>query len=124
MHEQERSTQQRLPLSRAWAQAGFGVDAAEDWRRGGWSDPAEAARWRDARPHSSPASLRRLFLRAYEPSQVARVGRFSDTLAPIWTEALLGGDTVIDLRDGAPAPDAAVVTGRRSRRIVVSGRRA
>jgi hypothetical protein len=47
----------RLAFSRPFAQAGFTRAESEAWRRAGWSDPAEAARWKHLAAHHSPGEL-------------------------------------------------------------------
>ncbi len=64
------TTRARLPFSRAFAQAGFSRQDADAWRRAGWDDADEAARWYRAGSDRTPAQLRALALRGFTPDQL------------------------------------------------------
>ena len=63
----------RLPFSRAFAQAGFSRPEADAWRHAGWTDAAEAARWRHLQRSFSPEVLRALADAGTEPAVVERL---------------------------------------------------
>ena len=94
----------RLPFSRAFALAGFTRDAAEEWRRAGWEDPLEAARWHGLSRWCSPRQLRSLALEGFVPADIECVARLFPSFTAAWTRALAEAvtaieDTEIDLRD-------------------------
>ena len=59
-----------MPFSRAWALAGFSRHDSERWRRAGWHDADEAARWRAEGADRTPAQLKALADRGVTPEQV------------------------------------------------------
>ncbi len=69
----------RLPLSRAFAQAGFSRAESELWRRAGWTDAAEAAPWHRISSDRNPTELRTLFLRGFTPERVVALDRDDET---------------------------------------------
>jgi hypothetical protein len=96
----------RLPFSRAFAQAGFTRDEAEEWRRAGWSDPTEAAGWHHLGAHCTPRQLRSLAREGFGPGDVDRVARSFPRWTAAWVRALAmeagvfsPPDVEIDLRD-------------------------
>ena len=102
----------RLPFSRAFAQEGFSREESEAWRRAGWTDPAEAGRWRDIAGDATPAQLRALADDGYTFEQVARASRLAPSFTSVWTRALTcatvhpvpswqfdDADHTIDIRD-------------------------
>ena len=96
----------RLPFSRPFAQAGFGRDESEAWRRAGWTDPAEAARWHHLGAHCTPRQLRGLAREGFTVEDVAGVARWFPSWTAAWVRALAmeagaftPADVEIDLRD-------------------------
>ena len=69
----------RLPLSRAFALAGFSRADSEVWRRAGWADATEAVPWHRIGSDRSPTELRTLFLRGFTPDRVAALDRADET---------------------------------------------
>jgi len=92
----------RLPVSRAWYEAGFDRAAAEAWRQAGWSDARVAAEWHSASPHDEPRHLRSLSEAGYIPAQLQRVGQAARRHVAAWAAA-----TVAPAAGGTP-----VGTGR------------
>lgn len=99
----------RLPVSRAWSEAGFDRAAAETWRQAGWNDAQVAAEWHTASPHDEPRHLRSLRDAGYIPAQLQRVGQAARRYVAAWaaatvapaSEHLAADDLVIDLREHA-----------------------
>lgn len=104
-----RRSARRLPVSRAWSEAGFDRAAAEAWRQAGWNDAQVAAEWHTASPHDEPCHLRSLREAGYIPAQLQRVGQATRRYVAAWAaatvapalEQLAGDRRVIDLRDHA-----------------------
>jgi hypothetical protein len=115
----------RLPVSARWSEAGFKRADADAWRRAGWPEADDAARWRDASRADRPGPLRGLRDAGYTPDQLRATGRFVRRHLAAWTAAVVspatggpslgraraaraqaaldrisvqGGDTIIDLR--------------------------
>jgi hypothetical protein len=94
----------QLPYSRPFALAGFGREQSEAWRRAGWTDPAEAARWRDLAAWCTPGELLDLAEQGHTPAAVARACQRFLPFTDGWVRSLgrPGADEVdveIDLRD-------------------------
>lgn len=94
----------RLPFSRAFAQAGFTPTESETWRRAGWEDATEAEAWHHLAGPCTPEVLRSLAAEGVEPAEVERVVRIAPELTETQLRARISSfrdlsDVEIDLRD-------------------------